>query len=257
MSIVIDCDSHVLEPADLWETYLEPEFRDRAIRIERRDGVEHLVIGGQSVLAGRTRGARRRAPRPRRTVCRRPLVRRRLRTRELRSARACNVVGQLGRRSRRVVSDDRHPAVSHRRSAARECVLPRVQPLAARIFRDRADARRPDCAVELARRRRRRARTEALHRRRIPRRLRAARDHRWQATERPAFRSAVASVRGGGNSWLPARDRAHARRRDPVSALARDQTGSDLFVRAWRDGTTDPGTWRRWSSTCSSNGFRN
>ena len=52
MSIVIDCDSHVLEPADLWETYLEPEFRDRAIRIERRDGVEHLIIGGQSVLQG-------------------------------------------------------------------------------------------------------------------------------------------------------------------------------------------------------------
>lgn len=52
MSIVVDCDSHVMEPANLWETYLEPEFRDRAIRIERRDGVEHLVIGGQSVLQG-------------------------------------------------------------------------------------------------------------------------------------------------------------------------------------------------------------
>ena len=30
MSLVIDCDSHVMEPADLWQTYLEPEFRDRA-----------------------------------------------------------------------------------------------------------------------------------------------------------------------------------------------------------------------------------
>jgi len=52
VSLVIDCDSHVLEPADLWENYLEPQYRDRAIRIERRDGVEHLIIGGQSVLQG-------------------------------------------------------------------------------------------------------------------------------------------------------------------------------------------------------------
>ena len=52
MPFVVDCDSHVLEPADLWQRYLEPEFRDRAIRIERRDGVEHLIIGEQSVLQG-------------------------------------------------------------------------------------------------------------------------------------------------------------------------------------------------------------
>ena len=51
MSLVIDCDSHVMEPADLWLRYLEPRFRDRAIRIERRDGVEHLIIGEQSVLS--------------------------------------------------------------------------------------------------------------------------------------------------------------------------------------------------------------
>lgn len=41
-----------MEPADLWLRYLEPEFRDRAIRIERRDGIEHLIIGEQSVLSG-------------------------------------------------------------------------------------------------------------------------------------------------------------------------------------------------------------
>jgi predicted TIM-barrel fold metal-dependent hydrolase len=52
MSIVVDCDSHVMEPADLWLNYLEPTFRDRAIRIERREGVEHLIIGEQSVLSG-------------------------------------------------------------------------------------------------------------------------------------------------------------------------------------------------------------
>lgn len=49
---VIDCDAHVLEPADLWQTYLEPKYRDRAIRIEAVDGVEKLVIGEQVVLEG-------------------------------------------------------------------------------------------------------------------------------------------------------------------------------------------------------------
>ncbi|MYE84366.1 MAG: amidohydrolase family protein [Gammaproteobacteria bacterium] len=49
---VIDCDSHIMEPADLWERYLEPRFRDRAIRIEEEDGIEKLVIGEQVVLEG-------------------------------------------------------------------------------------------------------------------------------------------------------------------------------------------------------------
>jgi predicted TIM-barrel fold metal-dependent hydrolase len=49
---VIDADSHVMEPADLWEQHLEPEFRDRAIRVFRRDGVEHLEIAGRVVLSG-------------------------------------------------------------------------------------------------------------------------------------------------------------------------------------------------------------
>jgi predicted TIM-barrel fold metal-dependent hydrolase len=40
--LIIDGDSHVLEPPNLWDEYLEPEFRPRAIRITRsvpgRDG---------------------------------------------------------------------------------------------------------------------------------------------------------------------------------------------------------------------------
>jgi len=52
LSLVVDCDSHVMEPADLWLTHLEPRYRDRAIRIERREGVEHLIIGEKSVLSG-------------------------------------------------------------------------------------------------------------------------------------------------------------------------------------------------------------
>jgi len=49
---VVDCDSHVMEPADLWVRYLEPEYRERAIRIETVDGVEQLVMDGNVVLAG-------------------------------------------------------------------------------------------------------------------------------------------------------------------------------------------------------------
>lgn len=52
MSLVIDCDAHIMEPADLWRQYLEPRFRDRAIRIEELDGAEHLIIGEKVVLSG-------------------------------------------------------------------------------------------------------------------------------------------------------------------------------------------------------------
>lgn len=51
--MIIDCDSHVLEPADLWHRYLEPEFRDRAIRVEANsEGGESLLIANQIVLPG-------------------------------------------------------------------------------------------------------------------------------------------------------------------------------------------------------------
>ena len=49
---MIDCDTHVMEPADLWTNYLEAEFKDRAIRIEEHDGVEQLIIGEKVVLQG-------------------------------------------------------------------------------------------------------------------------------------------------------------------------------------------------------------
>jgi len=52
-NIVIDSDSHVMEPADLWVRYLEKEYRQRAIRIEERDGVETLLMDDQPVLTGR------------------------------------------------------------------------------------------------------------------------------------------------------------------------------------------------------------
>jgi hypothetical protein len=32
-SAVVDADGHILEPPDTWEQYLEPKYRDRAIRL--------------------------------------------------------------------------------------------------------------------------------------------------------------------------------------------------------------------------------
>ena len=33
----VDADGHILEPSDLWERYLEPQYRDRALRIAKDD----------------------------------------------------------------------------------------------------------------------------------------------------------------------------------------------------------------------------
>ena len=53
----VDMDSHVLEPPDLWLNYLEPRYRDRAIRIDREaDGTESLVADGKVLLKGRLSG---------------------------------------------------------------------------------------------------------------------------------------------------------------------------------------------------------
>ena len=44
----VDADGHILEPSDLWERYLEPRYRDRALRIVKDDnGLDELEIGGQ------------------------------------------------------------------------------------------------------------------------------------------------------------------------------------------------------------------
>jgi hypothetical protein len=44
----IDADGHILEPPDLWESYLEAKFRPRALRIKLdADGFEYLEIDGR------------------------------------------------------------------------------------------------------------------------------------------------------------------------------------------------------------------
>ena len=45
---VIDADGHINEPPDLWEHYLESQYRDRAIRIRPGpNGLDHLEIDGR------------------------------------------------------------------------------------------------------------------------------------------------------------------------------------------------------------------
>ncbi len=47
-SKVVDADGHIMEPSDLWEKNLEPEYRDRAIRIRKdTNGAEYLEIEGK------------------------------------------------------------------------------------------------------------------------------------------------------------------------------------------------------------------
>jgi predicted TIM-barrel fold metal-dependent hydrolase len=46
--LLIDADGHILEPPDLWEKYLEPKYRDRAVRIRvGDDDFEFLEIDGK------------------------------------------------------------------------------------------------------------------------------------------------------------------------------------------------------------------
>jgi uncharacterized protein len=46
--LLIDADGHILEPPDLWERYLEPNYRGRALRIRvGEDGFEFLEIDGK------------------------------------------------------------------------------------------------------------------------------------------------------------------------------------------------------------------
>ncbi len=45
---VIDADGHILEPPDIWEKYIDPQYRDRAIRVRVNEkGLEYLEIDGR------------------------------------------------------------------------------------------------------------------------------------------------------------------------------------------------------------------
>ncbi len=54
--LTVDADGHVLEPRNTWVDYIEPRYRDRAIRVDRdADGDEVLLIDGKSLEAIRNR----------------------------------------------------------------------------------------------------------------------------------------------------------------------------------------------------------
>jgi len=49
--LTVDADGHVLEPADTWERYIDPRFKDRALRIGLdADGFENLFIDNRPTL---------------------------------------------------------------------------------------------------------------------------------------------------------------------------------------------------------------
>jgi predicted TIM-barrel fold metal-dependent hydrolase len=54
---VVDADGHIMEPATLWQDYIEPKFKERAIRIARdeADG-DKLVIDGETLTRVRRLG---------------------------------------------------------------------------------------------------------------------------------------------------------------------------------------------------------
>ena len=44
----VDADGHILEPPTLWEEYIDPQFRDRALRFQIDEhGLEELEIDGR------------------------------------------------------------------------------------------------------------------------------------------------------------------------------------------------------------------
>src|SRR5919198_3313509 len=78
---VIDADGHILEPPDLWERYLEPTYRERAVRIKTDErGLEYLELDGKrskpsahgilGFLGGMGKTAKETIPSPERTYLR-------------------------------------------------------------------------------------------------------------------------------------------------------------------------------------------
>lgn len=55
---IVDADGHVLEPGDMYEHYIDPQYRDRALRIGyEEDGYENLFIDNQPYRNPSIRGS--------------------------------------------------------------------------------------------------------------------------------------------------------------------------------------------------------
>jgi len=49
--LTVDADGHVLEPADTWQRYIDPKFKDRALRVAiDADGFENLFIDNRPTI---------------------------------------------------------------------------------------------------------------------------------------------------------------------------------------------------------------
>ena len=50
----VDADGHILEPPTIWEDYIDPKYRDRALRFQLDEqGLEELEIGGERSMMSR------------------------------------------------------------------------------------------------------------------------------------------------------------------------------------------------------------
>jgi len=51
--LIVDADGHVLEPADTWQKYIEPRYRDHATRIDQDErGWEVLMFDNKPIIDG-------------------------------------------------------------------------------------------------------------------------------------------------------------------------------------------------------------
>ena len=63
---VVDADGHILKPPDLWDSYMDPEFRERRPRFVIDDnGKERLSVEGKLPWSSRCRGRQAHEPPPR------------------------------------------------------------------------------------------------------------------------------------------------------------------------------------------------
>lgn len=45
MARIIDADSHFMEPLDIWQHYIEPQYRDRCLRfVPRPDSDRYMIL---------------------------------------------------------------------------------------------------------------------------------------------------------------------------------------------------------------------
>ena len=60
MGPVVDADGHVLEPLDTWQKYIDPQYRDRAVRLEHDDnGWEVLMFDNKLLNISNYPGSKR------------------------------------------------------------------------------------------------------------------------------------------------------------------------------------------------------